>query len=154
MANRAQSQYLRIFDNAGTYLRWQNFYVNQTVTLSSASWSYFPFTADGMTAGAPGTEADLSLQMPATTTAVDAFSAAISNNRLLELKVYEFDSRLSQTAPQAGQILIASLVAEVVAVSGTLTTLTIKLGSGLAPVGAQVPPRKFTNKLIGAPIRL
>jgi hypothetical protein len=154
MANRAQSQYLRIFDNASTYLRWQNFYVNQTVTLSSASWTYFPFTADGLTAGAPGSEADLSLQMPATESAIAAFTAALNNNRLLELKVYEFDSRLSQSAPQAGQVLIASVLAEVVSMSGTLTTLTIKLGSGLAPVGAQVPPRKFTNKLIGAPIRI
>lgn len=153
MANRAQSQYLRIYDNAGTYLRWQNYYVNQTVTFSSASWSYFPFAADGLTAGAPGSEADLSLQVPATESAVAAFTAALDNNRLLELKVYEFDSYLGQTAPQAGQILIANVLAEVVAISGTLTTLTIKLGSGLAPVGAQVPPRKFTNKLIGAPLR-
>lgn len=73
---------------------------------------------------------------------------------LCELKVYEFDSRLSQTAPQVGQVLIVNFVGEVVAVDGSFTALTIQLGSSLAPVGAQVPPRKFGSKLIGAPIRL
>jgi len=79
---------------------------------------------------------------------------ALSYGRLCELKIYEFDSRLDNTVPQAGQDLIASYTAEVVDVSGTFSRLDIELGSSLSPVGAQVPPRKFTSYLIGSPLRI
>ena len=55
--------------------------------------------------------------MPATNSAIEIFSLAVSNGWLCELKIYEFDSRLDQTAPQSGQNLIASYTAEVVNVS-------------------------------------
>ena len=85
---------------------------------------------------------------------VEAFNLALSYGRFCELKIYEFDSRLDQTGPIASQNLIASYTAEVVNVSGTFTRLDIELGSSLSPVGAQVPPRKFTSYLIGAPLRI
>jgi len=154
MANRGQSQYLRIFNGATTIERWQNYYVNQTVTLSSASWSYFPFSASGLASGAPGTADDVTIELPATSAAVALFESAINNSYLCELKAYEFDSRLTQSAPQASQLLIVNYVGEVIGISGSFTSLAIKLGSSLAPVGAQVPPRKFTSRLIGAPIRI
>ena len=37
MSNRGQSQYLRIYDDSQTYVRWQAYYINQTITLDSAS---------------------------------------------------------------------------------------------------------------------
>lgn len=154
MANRGQAQYLRLYDGSGTYARFQNYYVNQTISLNSANWEYYPFSASGLSSGAPGTDSDVSVEIPATGRVVDLVDAALRDMYLCELKVYEFDSRLSQTAPQAGQVLIVNFVGEVVAIDGSFTALTIQLGSSLAPVGAQVPPRKFGSKLIGAPIRL
>jgi len=154
MSNRAQAQYLRIYDSDGTYVRWQTYYVNQTVTLDAVSWGYMPFSASGIVeSGATGGKS-VSITVPATNTAVQAFNAALANQWLCELKVYEFDSRLDNTAPQSGQNLIASYTAEVVEVSGSFTRLDVMLGSSLSPVGAQVPPRKFTSLLIGSPLRL
>jgi hypothetical protein len=154
MSNRAQSQYLRIFDATTTYARWQTYYVNQTVTLDSASWSYLPFNANGIVESGASGGKSVTVTVPATNTVVEAFNLALSYGRFCELKVYEFDSRLDQTAPQAGQQLIASYTAEVVGMSGTFTRLEIELGSSLSPVGAQVPPRKFTSYLIGVPLRI
>jgi hypothetical protein len=154
MANRGQSQYLRILDDSTTYVRWQNYYVNQTVSLSSASWSYFPFVVNGLAAGSTESEGDLTVDIPATATAVSIFEAALANGRLCEIKMYEFDSRLSQAAPQASQVLIASVLGEIVSVGGSFVSLTVRLGSSLAPVGAQVPPRKYNTILVGAPLRL
>ena len=54
MANRAQAQYLRIFDEVATYARFQSYYIGQAVTWESASWSYHPFAANGMIGGTPG----------------------------------------------------------------------------------------------------
>ena len=151
---RAQAQYLRIFDTSITYERWQGYYVNQTVTLDSASWKYMPFSASGIVESGASGGKSVSITVPATNSVVEAFNLALSYGRFCELKIYEFDSRLNQTAPQASQNLIASYTAEVVNVSGTFTRLDIELGSSLSPVGAQVPPRKFTSYLIGAPLRI
>lgn len=154
MANRGQAQYLRLYDNSGTYLRWQAYYVNQTITWDSQQWSYHPFTADGLIGGNPGTDAGISLSVPATTAAIDAFEDALNLNQLCEIKMYEFDTRLTQAAPQASQLLIGAFVGEVIGISGSFASLTIKLGSSLAPVGAQAPPRKFSSTMIGAPLRI
>jgi len=151
---RAQAQYLRIFDDSTTYVRWQGYYVNQTVTLDSASWEYMPFSASGIVESGASGGKSVSITVPATNSVVEALNLALSYGRLCELKIYEFDSRLDQTAPQSGQNLIAAYTAEVVNVSGTFTRLDIELGSSLSPVGAQVPPRKFTSYLIGAPLRI
>jgi len=154
MSNRAQSQYLRIFDATTTYARWQTYYVNQTVTLDEASWSYMPFSASGIIESGASGGKSVSITVPATNSIVQAFTLALSYGRFCELKIYEFDSRLDNTAPQAGQNLIASYTAEVIDVSGTFTRLDVELGSSLSPVGAQVPPRKFTSYLIGSPLRI
>jgi hypothetical protein len=42
----------------------------------------------------------------------------------------------------------------VVGAGGAFESLRLELGSSLAPVGAQVPPRTFTTRLIGAPCKL
>lgn len=152
MSNRGQAQYLRIFDEAQTYTRWQSYYINQTITLDSVSWTYNPFNADGMVAGNAG-GSNVTITVPATATAISLFTAALNQNRLCEIKTYEFDTRLSNTAPQAGQSLISSYIGEVIKISGSFVELQVSLGSALSPVGAQVPPRKFTTLLIGAPLR-
>ena len=154
MSQRAQSQFLRIFDSSTTYVRWQNYYVNQAVALDSAQWSYMPFSASGVVESGASGGKSVEISVPATNSVVEAFTYALSLGRLCELKVYEFSSSIDQTAPQASQQLIASYTAEVVNVSGTFTRLDVELGSSLSPVGAQVPPRKFTNFLIGAPLRI
>ena len=151
---RGQAQYLRIFDDSTTYVRWQGYYVNQTVTLDAASWEYMPFSASGIVESGASGGKSVSITVPATNSVVEAFNLALSYGRFCELKIYEFDSRLDQAAPQSAQNLIAAYTAEVINVSGTFTRLDIELGSSLSPVGAQVPPRKFTSYLIGAPLRI
>lgn len=154
MSNRAQSQYLRIYSGATTYLRWQSYYVGQTVTWQGSPWSYFPFVGNGLIGGSAGNDTGVSVSVPATVAAVSAIETALNENHLIELLVYEFDSRSAQNAPQSDQTLIGSFVGEVIGISGSFTLLDVALGSSLAPVGAQAPPRKYTSQLIGAPIRI
>jgi hypothetical protein len=151
---RAQSQYLRIFSGSTTYQRWQSYYVNTSVTWESASWSYQPFDADGITAGEVQSESSISIRLPATTNVIEVVLQALDEARLAELQFYEFDTILGNSTPQTGQTLIASYLGEVVGVKGGFTEIEIELGSSLAPVGAQVPPRTFSTRLIGAPCKL
>ena len=151
---RAQAQYLRIFSGSTTYQRWQSYYVNTSVSYDSNIWAYQPFDADGITAGEVQSESSISVRLPATTNAIEVALQALDQARLAELQLYEFDTLLGNATPQAGQTLIASYLGEVVGVSGSFTSIKMELGSSLAPIGAQVPPRKFTSKLTGSPCKL
>jgi hypothetical protein len=154
MSNRGQAQYLRIYEGATTYQRWQGYYINSTVTWDSVSWEYQPFAVNGLIGGTPGTDVGITIEAPATETILQAFKDAINFNRLVEVKLYEFDTRLTNAVPQAGQLLIGAYTGEAISMGGSFSLIELRLGSTLAPVGAQVPPRKFTNRLIGAPIRM
>jgi len=151
---RGQSQYLRIFSGNTTYQRWQSYYVNTSVSYGGAVWAYQPFDADGITAGEVQSESSISVTLPATTNVIEVVLQALNEARLAELQIYEFDTIFGNSTPQGGQNLIASYLGEVVGVSGSYTQITMELGSSISPVGAQVPPRKFTTKLIGAPCQL
>jgi len=146
---RAQSQYLRIYDGSGTYQRWQSYYVNTTVTWDSAAWIYQDFAADGITAGVVGDESGMAVTLPATSIVMETVDQAISNGWLADLSIYQFDSLLGNTAPQAGQELIAAFTGEIVGAKATLTSITLQLGSAVSPVGAQIPPRKLTTRIMG-----
>lgn len=151
----AQSQYLRIFDAAGvTYERWQSYYATSVVTWESESWIYIPFIADGFTAGVSGDDANISVTAPATLSIMQAFDDAITEGRLVELKIYTFDPGVDNDEPQAGQDLVGLYIGQVVGGTGDLTSMTIQLGSALSPVGSQVPPRKFTTLIMGQGCRL
>lgn len=151
---RGQSQYLRIFDEAGTYHRFQNYYINATVISDSQSWSFLSFDVDGFTAGQTGDEGGVSVTLPATALVMDIVADALRNARLVELQMFEFNTLDGNDTPQADQDLIASYVGEVVAAGGPFESVNLELGSSLSPVGAQVPPRKFTSRLIGVPCKL
>jgi hypothetical protein len=152
---RAEAQYMRIFDSAGTtYFRWQSYYVGSTVTWSSQSWEYHPFSARGLVSGQTGGASSLQVTIPATPAAVQAIEAALANVRLVEILQYSFDPTVNNATPQGGQTLMASFIGEVVGAGGDFSQITFQLGSILAPIGAQVPPRKYTSILIGAPCRL
>jgi hypothetical protein len=151
----AQSQYLRLFDAAGTvYQRWQSYYGNAAVTWDSHSWIYVAFIAEGFTAGLSGEESDVSISAPASQLVVEAFDLARKDGHLAELKIYEFNPAINNNTPQDGQTLIGSYVGQVIGGNAGLTRLTLQLGSALATVGAQLPPRKFTTAMMGQGCRL
>ena len=151
---RAQAQYLRLFSGATTYARWQNHYHQQNVPWQGQQWRWQQFDVDGLVEGASGDESGLSIELPATADVVATVETALRESWLAEVRTYEFNSLAGDDIPQAGQVLIASAVAEVVAASGTLTTIRLALGSSLSPVGAQIPPRSYTTPLVGVPCLL
>ncbi len=152
--NRAQSQFLRIYTSGGSdHHLWQNFYVNASVTVSSKTHRYFPFTWGGIGESSAIGEQTVDLVLPATSLAISAFEAAFTSKHLCELKAYEFDSRLGTDVPQSGQRTIGSFLGYVLTMGATETELSIELGSTIAPIGAQIPSRTATNRLVGVPIQ-
>lgn len=151
---RGQAQYLRIFSGVSTFHRWQNYYINATVIFDGAPWAFQPFDVDGFTTGQTGDEGEITVSLPATAFVIEVVESALRNSWLCELEMYEFDTIISNNWPQADQQLIASYVGEVVSAGGPFESITLELGSSLSPVGAQVPPRKMTSRLIGVPVKL
>lgn len=151
---RGQSQYLRVFDDSGTYHSWQSYYINTIVSFGGRNWIFQHFDVEGFTAGQTGDEGGVSVSIPATAYAMDVVTDCLRNARLVELTMYEFDTLLGDDEPQEDQVLIASYVGEVVAAAGVLESINLELGSSLSPVGAQIPPRKFTSRLVGVPCKL
>ena len=154
MSNRAQAQYLRIYTGGTDKQLWQSYYVNSTISSGGKSYSYFPFTADGLMSSSASGANRVSVTCPATTTAISALTEALNNQYLCELKVYEFDSRLSNVAPNSNQSLIVNFLGVITEISGSFETLRVRIGSSISPVGASCPPRSFSTDLIGNPIRL
>ena len=155
MNNRGQAQYLRIYVSGGADQKlWQNFYVNTDVTLSSKTYAYFPFEWSGVGESSALGGQTVSLKMPATSLAINCFETAFKEQQLCLVSTYEFDTRLGISNVQSGQTLIAEFLGYVSEMNGSFTELTVQLGSALAPIGAQIPPRTATNGLVGVPIQL
>jgi hypothetical protein len=152
---RAQSFFLRIFDIGGTtYQRWQSYYEEKTVSFQQQNWSYIPFAVDGFIAGVSGDESSITVTAPATTNVMQALDDAIIKGRLIEIKSYVFNSLTNNSTPQPGQALLASFTGQAVGGGNSLTSVTVNLGSALSPIGAQMPPRKFTTSIMGKGARL
>lgn len=152
---RAQAQYLRFFDDAGTtYQCWQSYYGGISVSFDSKSWVYVPFNADGFTAGSSGEETAINVLAPALPLVVDAFAVALSQGRFCELSNYQFDATANNDTPQAGQILTARFIGQVVGGAASITALTLQIGSALSPVGVQIPPRRLTTEIMGKGCKL
>ncbi len=153
--SRASAQYLRIFTVSGVTLhRWQSFYAYRPVLWSGFSWDYQQFSADGFTDGASGDETSMSISAPATPAVAGALEAAIREGHLIEVSTYEFDDEIDDQSPQTDQELISSITAQVIGGSASVTRIQLQVGSALAPVGAQYPPRAFTTAIMGAGCQL
>lgn len=150
----AQSQFLKIYDVAGiVHQRWQNYYID-AVTWDSQSWQPVAFIAEGLSSGINGEESDISITAVGITSVARAIERAILYGQLVELNVYQFDTILGNSTPQTAQQLVGTYAGQVTGGSASVINITMRVGAALAPVGAQVPPRKFTTAIMGQGCRL
>ena len=148
---RALAQYLEITEASSIVRhRWQNYYINSNVSFDGKVWNYQEFSADGLV---DGQQTSLSVTMPATPLVLSMLSSALAEGWLVEVFGYQFDMLQSNTTPLTNQTLTGSFLGEVIRARGGLYELSMELGSSLAPVGAQFPPRKLTTQLVGAPCK-
>jgi hypothetical protein len=149
-----QAAFVSLSDGFGTvYARWQSYWIDAVVSWSSQQWSYQQLDWAGVTSGqAVGDQASLTL--PAVPSVLGMTERALAGPWVATLSVIQFDESAASSGPPATTVLAASCVGEVIGASASLTQLTWKLGSALAPIGAQFPPRTAITALIGVPCRL
>jgi hypothetical protein len=144
---------LRLYSGSTTYLRWQNYYVNTSLSFLSQTWEFFPFEFDGIAESAAPGGNELTIALPATSSAVSEFSKAQADLMICEINLYEFSAYLSQSAAPSTFTVVATHLGQVLNLGGSFTQLQVGLGTVLSPVGSQVPPRTYSTALIGAPLR-
>ncbi len=151
--SRSQMATLRLYSGGTTYIRWQNYFVNTSLSFLSETWDFFPFEFGGITESAAPGGNELTINLPATSTVVSEFSKAQANLWLCEVTLYEFSAYSSQNAAPTTYTVVASHLGQVLNLGGSFAQLDIGLGTVLSPVGSQVPPRTYSTSLIGAPLR-
>jgi hypothetical protein len=150
-----QAAFLELSDGYGTtFARWQSYWIDQITTWDGQAWTYQQFDWAGITSG-QSTGDQASLTLPAVPSVLAMAERALAGPWVATLRVIQFDeAEATATAPPAAYVLAASCVGQVISASATLTQLTWRLGSALAPVGAQFPPSTAITALIGVPCRL
>ena len=151
--SRSQMATLRLYSSATTYLRWQNYYVNTSLSFLSQTWEFFPFEFGGISESAAPGGNQLTITLPATSSAVSEFSKAQAGLMICEINLYEFSADLAQSAAPSTFTVVATHLGQVLNLGGSFTQLQVGLGTVLSPVGSQVPPRTYSTALIGAPLR-
>ena len=149
---RGQALFVQLQD-AGqitTMARWQTGWIEQTVTWEGQPWDYRQMDWSGITSGSGGDQA--TIKLPRLPSVQSMMRQALAGPWIATMRVYQFDDAdLDASGPQAGQILVGSCIGQVIGASATATSITLKLGSALSPVGAQFPPVTATDSLIGVP---
>lgn len=155
MNERGQVALLSLGDGAGTtYARYQSHWIDQVITWGGASFGYLQFDWAGVVSG-QGAADQATISTPATPTMRAMIERALAGVWVATLDVYSFpDDGSGDSGPPAGMVLLASAIGEVIGASSTLSSITMRLGSALAPIGAQFPPRSASTPLIGVPCRL
>jgi hypothetical protein len=155
MALTAQAQFLRMTSrDLAVVARWQRYWVERRPVWEGHRWDYQPFEAGGIILGDVESEGTMTITCPATSITIPIFRDAIKRGYLVEITQYEFDPQQALEGPYPDQQLVAAYVGEVVGLGGSFSSLAIELGSALSPIGAQVPPRTMTTRLIGVPCQL
>ena len=143
---------IRLYSGGTTYQRWQNLYPGQTL---AGDWYYLPFEVGAFNAAVSGADqATIQLNLPGLSEVAAVIEDALSPPQwLAEVRLLELDQSPTAIAPPLDEIEICKFIGQIIGASGH-ETIILELGSALASVGAQVPPRLFTPKLTGYPPRL
>jgi hypothetical protein len=142
MATAALAQFLRVFSGSTDQLKLQNYFIGQTVD----SYDFGAFETSGTIVSTGTEQTGLTLTFPYSKSRQDFADQAFANGWLVEMTMYQFNP----DTPSA-KTLIARMVGEVVSIESNLQVVALTVGSSLEPIGAQIPPRKYTTTLVGTP---
>lgn len=147
--------FLRIYDGGTTLMALQNYYINGSITVSGDDYQFLDFSIGEVSSTVTADSSSLQITLPALTTVVLEIENALATGLLARLLIYRFEADEAPDSPPEGQTTLIDFIGEVVNASSPFDSrITMELGSALAPIGSQVPPRRFTSALIGVPARL
>jgi len=141
----AVGNFLHFLPDDGTTYRFQNFFINETITYQGNSFGFIPFGFSGVTINRTGDNTEATLVFPNNDLSRRWAIDAVQNYWLARVQVMllDPDDRTSFTQMHEYYGRIAQGRWDEASLNLTLNTV-------LDGVGADVPVRRLTQKLIGA----
>lgn len=141
----AIGNFVTFTDNGVMRQRFQNFFISETVTYSGSQFGFLPFGFSGVTINRTGDNTDASLVLPNNALSRNWAVEALNSRWLAHVRVMllDPDDRTSFTLMHQYYGLVAGG-------SWKEAELNLTLNTVLDAVGADVPQRRLTQKLIGA----
>lgn len=137
--------FLTFTTDTTTRQRFQNFFINETITNSGNSFGFLPFGFSGVTVNRTGDNTDANLVFPNNALSRGWAVEAIENRWIARVQVMLLDpsnrSQFQQLHQYYGQVANGQW---------TENSLQLTLNTVLDAVGSDVPMRRLTQKLIGA----
>ena len=147
---QAQAQRLRVFNQElEIKAAWQSYWVGKKVQ----GHRFLTYDTGVIKTSNTGDSQTLDVSMPATAPLAKFIEEAYENQYIWETEIIQFDSTLEDELPPF-YITVAQYVGQIESATSDGVSFNLTLGSSLNPIGAQVPPRRFTTDRIGTPLRL
>jgi len=140
----AIGNFMTLSHNGNVRQRFQNFFIAQTITYESNQYGFLPFGFSGVTVNRTGDNTDASLLLPNNALSRNWAVEALNGRWLAQLDVVILDPDDATSFNRLHRYtgMIASGSWREVELSLTLNTV-------LDAVGADVPQRRLTQRLIG-----
>ncbi len=122
------------------------------VVIDGRQYDWAQFEASGIFQGHVSGEGASSIELPRTAANWNLCTRAMASagRWLAQLELWEFAAAGAESLPPSNMNRIGITRGQIVKVSNDpFTILKVELGSSLSPVGAQIPPRTATTRLIG-----
>jgi hypothetical protein len=124
--------------------RWQNRWSGQTVD----GHSFMPFLIQEINSSVAAASDSVSLSLPEMKTTIELVEQAVADAYVVQLIIKKYPD-----ADSTAGTVVAQTTGEVIGATLSIGAIQVDLGSSLDPVGAQIPPRRFTTTILGAPAR-
>jgi hypothetical protein len=146
MSTTAIAGFMEVMTANGSVIRqWQNYWFEQTVE----GYGHLPFNLSEAFSSSSSGQQSATVTLPISESVLTAVEDALRLAHLFRLMLYQVDA--SSAADPSARQLITEFIGEVISAEVEVASVTVSIGSSLDPLGAQVPPRKFTNTLVGTP---
>ena len=136
----AIGNFLELKSAGGTVSRWQNFWIKENVD----GYSFIPFGFSGVTTNRQGDNIDATLVFPNNELSRQWALEATQNKWVAVVQVFLFnpDNKAQRT-------LLHRYVGQITSSGWAETAINIRLNTLLDAVGAEVPARRLSQRLVG-----
>ncbi len=149
MSQYAFGHAIRINRDGTNLFRFQNFFINKTISHSGRNYQFVPFGFSGVTVNRSGDGLESTLVFPNNDLTRSWAVTAIETRHIIEVDVLLIEDSDPDTGPSATHNIVHSYVGQVTGGQWDNVSLNLELSSILDAVGTDVPRRALTRKIVG-----
>ncbi len=149
MAELAVGNFVKFTSGDTTHLRFQNFFIGETITNESEPYDFVPFGFSGVTINRTGDGTEASLVLPNSTENVGVLTRSFSQDAIAGRWLAYVRVLIVNPDDKASFTTLSRYYGQINAGDWDNATITWSLNSVLDAVGGDVPQRKLNQALVG-----